>query len=489
MTSTGALYISGQWIKGYGKSFNSHNPATSEVVWTGYAASTSDVDRAVKAARSALEMWSEIPVTQRIDFLKKFQQALKENKDALAEVISKESGKPLWESLTEVDSVVNKIDISIEAHQARCPVMSQEQKQGMVTTRHKSHGVIVVLGPFNFPAHLPHGHIIPALLAGNTIVFKPSELTPLVGAEFVKIWEKAGLPAGVLNLLQGGREVGKNLYTHSDIDGLLFTGSFGAGQMLSEYFAKHPGKIVALELGGNNPLVVGAIQDIPAAVYTTILSAYLTAGQRCSCARRLIVVENEQGKQFIESLIESIKKIKVGPYTDKPEPYMGPVINEPAVVKLQLKQASLEAHGAKSLVPLHLLKEGTGLVSPALIDVTDVSELPDEETFGPLLQLIRVPHLSAAIEAANKTSYGLSAGILTSQKEEYEQFYKKVKAGIVNWNAPLTGASSHAPFGGVKKSGNYRPSAYYAADYCSYPVASVETPILELPKNPLPGLS
>jgi succinylglutamic semialdehyde dehydrogenase len=488
MSNNDALYIGGNWIKGYGKVFTAHNPASGESVWSGPAASVSDVERAIKAARTALDSWAETSLDERIGYLKAFQNELKQNRDFLAEIISKESGKPYWESLTEVTSVISKVDISIDAYKQRCPIISKEQPQGLLTTRHKPHGVVAVLGPFNFPAHLPHGHIIPSLIAGNTVVFKPSELTPGVGAAFAKMWEKAKFPPGIVNLIQGGRDVGKALYSHSQIDGLFFTGSFGAGLALTEYFAKHPGKIIALELGGNNPLIVGSLKDIPSAVYATILSSYLTAGQRCTCARRLIVIDGNESNHFIEQLIHSIRKIKVGTYTDKPEPFMGPVINEASVVRLVSKQASLQSHGATPLVTLNQIKENTGLVTPGLIDVTNVKELPDEETFGPLLQLIRVPDLATAINQANATSFGLSAGILSSSKEEYDLFYKKIRAGIVNWNTPLTGASSSAPFGGIKNSGNYRPSAYYAADYCSYPVASMETPETLIPENRLPGL-
>ena len=302
-------------------------------------------------------------------------------------------------------------------------------------------------------------------------------------------WEQAGLPPGVINLVQGGRETGRSLSGSPGIDGLFFTGSWPTGKSLSEQLAAHPEKILALEMGGNNPLVIGDISDTKAAAYATIQSAYLTSGQRCTCARRLIVPVGESGDRFLKELQTMIGNIKVGPYTDTPEPFMGPVISEAAASRLMEAQESLKTKGGVPLVEMRRFKSGTGLISPGLMDVTNVPERPDEEYFGPFLQVIRVPGFNEAIEEANKTSYGLSAGLISNRKEHYEEFYRKVRAGVINWNVQLTGASSSAPFGGVGHSGNHRPSAYYAADYCSYPVASMEAEELQMPGSVSPGIT
>lgn len=482
-------YIGGKWVRGFGKPFSSKNPATGAEVWQGPAASHADIDQAVKAARTAFGSWMEQPIEKRISYLEKFQAILKSQREDLALVISEETGKPLWESLSEISSIINKVTISIDAYQKRCPDLIHEQPHQRSITRHKPHGVIAVLGPFNFPGHLPHGHIIPALLAGNTVVFKPSEYAPLVGLQLVKCWVEAGLPPGVFNLVQGGREVGSYLSRHEQINGLFFTGSYTAGQALAEHFSKHLDKILVLELGGNNPLIVSDVADLKAAAYITIQSAYLTAGQRCSCARRLIVPQGEKGDAFIKELTAMIKGIHVGPYTDTPEPFMGPVISEEATVRLLSAEASLLFMGATAVVSMHLKKEGSYLLGPGLIDVTEVENRQDEEYFGPLLQLIRVPDFAAAIREANSTIFGLSAGLLSDKKEEYDLFYRQIRAGVVNWNTPLTGASSAAPFGGVGCSGNHHPSAYYAADYCVYPVASSEKEKLFMPEKLTPGVA
>ncbi len=468
--------------------FTSSNPATGEVLWRGNSASATEIDTAVNNAKKAFDEWSALTVEERFVFLSNFSQVLRDNKQALSETISQETGKPLWESLGEVDSMINKAGLSLEAYHRRCAEMKSDHPIALSMTRHRPHGVVAVLGPYNFPGHLPQGHIIPALLAGNTIVFKSSELTPLVAERIFHYWQQTGLPIGVLNLVLGGRETGKALIHHPDIQGLFFTGSYQSGLHLSQLFGSQPAKILALEMGGNNPLVIGEIDDPTTAAYLTIQSAYLSSGQRCTCARRLIVPRSTQGDALITRLIAMIRTISIGPYTNFPEPFMGPVITEMHALKLLEAQAKLHSLGGNPLVKMLHLKPGTGFVSPGLMDSSDISHRPDEEIFGPFLQVIRVENFPAAIEEANKTKFGLAAGLLSQKEEEYRYFYRYIRAGIINWNTQLTGASSGAPFGGIKCSGNHRPSAYYAADYCSYPAASFETPELKMPLHLAPGI-
>lgn len=480
--TTRALYIDGNWISGYGKEFSSHDPWSGEVLWKAPAASPTDVNRAVLAAHAAKKEWSTKSLEARINFLNRFKQILETKAVEFAVQISKETGKPLWESRGEVAAMVAKVAISIAAYGDRCKTVENPS----FATHHKPHGVVAVLGPFNFPGHLPNGHIIPALLAGNTVVYKPSEHTPATAELYMRLFQEAELPKGVLNLVQGGATVGEALAKHPDINGLFMTGSFATGKSLLHYFAGHPDKIVALEMGGNNPLIVSSVKDLKAAALMTIQSAYLTAGQRCTCARRLIVVNNAP---FLETLKEMVPKIVIGHYKGEKEPFMGPVISQSAAVKGLLFQASLQGHGAEIVIPFTHEKEGTGRVKPGILDVTLCGKRPDEEIFAPLLQLIRVDTFKQAIEEANRTEYGLAAALFSESEEEYREFFQTIRAGIVNWNRPTTGASSEAPFGGIGKSGNHRPSAYYAADYCSYPVASSLSPEIAIPPSLPPGLS
>ncbi len=483
------LFINNQWEVGKGRAVTSLNPATGEELWSGLSATTGQMNMAVEAARTAFSWWYECVFDKRVDIINKFKMLLKQKREDLARTISLETGKPLWETFTEVDSMCGKVDISIQAYHERTGTKENKTPGAKSIIRHKPHGVVAVFGPYNFPGHLPNGHIVPSLLAGNTIVFKPSKFTPLVARQTVELWEQAGLPPGVINLIVGKRDVGTALANHEGIDGLFFTGSTYTGQILHRQFAGQVQKILALEMGGNNPLIVTNVSDLSAAVYFTILSAYLSAGQRCTCARRLLVPKNSRGDEFIARLVESIEKIKVGFFDDEDQPFMGSVISEADADGLIGTQEKLTSLGGISLISMKKLKEKSALLSPGLMDVTAVNALPDEEYFGPFLQLIRYNTFDDAIKIANNTRFGLAAGLLCDDQKLYKSFYTHIRAGIVNWNRPITGASSAAPFGGIGISGNHHPSAYYAADYCSYPVASLESKSLRLPDTLNPGIT
>lgn len=483
------LFTNQQWLEGQGELFSSYNPADGKMVWQGREATAMQIDQAIRQARQAFDSWANLLIDERSQYLDRFGNILRKNSLELAEIISQEVGKPLWDSKNEVSSMLNKIGISLEAYGSRCAGMIREQTQAHSITRHRPHGVVAVFGPYNFPGHLPNGHIVPALLAGNTIIFKPSELAPLVAETITRYWQEASLPPGVFNLAQGGAKTGQALASHPDIQGLFFTGSYRTGLALSKLFGAHPEKILALEMGGNNPLIIGRITQLEPAAYLAIQSAYLSSGQRCTCARRLIVIEEKNSDAFIHCLKEMTEKIVVGKYNDEPEPFMGPVVSFRQASDLLEAQSQLISRGGIPLLKMENLIPHTGFLSPGLLDVTGIADRPDEEYFGPLLQIIRVKDLDEAIKEANQTKYGLAAGLFSEDSAEYQNFYRSIRAGIVNWNTQLTGASSTAPFGGIGCSGNHRPSAYYAADYCSYPVASLENAQLRIPSTLSPGIS
>ena len=482
-------WINGRWVRSDGAAFASKNPVTQAVVWQGHAASESTVDTAVNAARAAFPAWAALSPDKRIAYLKEFARLLGEHKTGLAHTIGFETGKPLWEAATEVATMIGKIDISIRACQERTGERSTAQADHTAVLRHRPHGVIAVFGPYNFPGHLPNGHIVPALLAGNCVIFKPSELTPGSAEATIKIWALAGLPAGVLNLVQGGRDTGVALAGHAGIDGLFFTGSSQTGRYLHQQFASQPQKILALEMGGNNPLVVGDYRNLDATVHHIIQSSFISAGQRCTCARRLLVPLGVAGDQLLARLIGVAASLKAGHFDDADPPFMGAVISLAAADVLLGAQAALIARGAAVLLEMKRIKPGTALLSPGILDVSNLSDLPDEEHFGPLLQVMRYGTFADALAIANNTRYGLAAGLLSESADEYATFLCHVRAGIVNWNRPLTGASSAAPFGGIGASGNHRASAYHAADYCAYPQASLESAMLMLPDKLSPGLT
>jgi succinylglutamic semialdehyde dehydrogenase len=482
------LYIDGQWQAGHGDTFDSINPVTQASVWQGKSATADDVDKAVTSARLAFKSWKKQPLDDRIDICRSFAALLKENTERLAHVIGSETGKPLWESRTEIGAMVGKIEISVNAYHERTGTKLTELPDGAAVLRHKPHGVVGVFGPYNFPGHLPNGHIVPALIAGNTVVFKPSEQTPKMAEETVKLWQQAGLPAGVINLVQGAAQTGIALANHIGIDGLFFTGSSTTGEIIHKNYAGNTGKILALEMGGNNPLIVDNDIDEAGALHHVLFSAFISAGQRCTCARRLLIAKGAQGDAFLNKLIAATTSLKVGAFDLEDQPYMGSVVSLQAADQLLAAQANLLSKGGKSLLEMKRVEEGTALLSPAIIDLTDAVDVPDTEYFGPLLSVYRFDDFDHALAIANNTRYGLSAGILTNSRERYEWFLEESRAGIVNWNKPITGASSSAPFGGVGSSGNHRASAYYAADYCSYPVASMESEDIVKPATLPPGM-
>ena len=449
----------------------SHEPATGALLWQG---ESGDVDDIVARARTGWPRWAAQPVAFRIETLRRFVNVVRAHEEELADLIARETGKPLWDARTEVTAVMAKIDTSVAAYSERTGQRRLEANLGArQSVRHKPHGVMAVLGPYNFPAHLPNGHIIPALLAGNAVIFKPSEKTPAVGEMLVRFYHEAGVPTDAVQLLLGGAEEGKALAAHADVAGILFTGSAQTGIAINRQFATQPGKILALEMGGNNPLVVWDTPEIGAAAALVIQSAFLSSGQRCTAASRLIVRD-----AMADTLVAEVKKladrlIVDHPHAD-PQPYMGPVIDNPTADGLTESFLYLMSHGGRPIKHMVRPQKGLPFLTPAIIDVTAMQERPDVELFGPLLQIVRVPDFETAIAEANSSRYGLSASLVGGSPEQYAQFWGNVRAGVINWNRPTNGASGTAPFGGVGVSGNHRPSAYYAADYCAYPVASAE---------------
>jgi len=450
----------------------STEPATGVELWSG---AVGDAAAEVAAARAGWPEWAAHSLAYRIETLRRFANVVRARTDEFAELIARETGKPLWETKTEVGAVINKVEISVAAYADRTPQKKLEAALGnKVAVRHKPHGVLAVLGPFNFPAHLPNGHIVPALIAGNAVVFKPSEKTPATGAFLIDCYREAGVPEGAIRLLIGGPDQGRALAAEPGIDGLLFTGSARAGSALHKQFADTPGKILALELGGNNPIVVWNAKDLDAAAAIVVQSAFLSAGQRCTCARRLIV---EDGKEaaLVEKITELMDRMIIGEPFAEPQPFMGSVIDNASADHLQEQWVALMMKGGRPIRRLERPDDSKPFLNPALIDVTDAKDVPDEEMFGPVLQMIRVKDFDAAIDAANDTRFGLAASLIGGTPDQYDRFWANVRAGVINWNKPTNGAPSTAPFGGVGMSGNHRPSAYYAADYCAYPVTSSES--------------
>ena len=464
-------------------SFRSIDPASGEVVWEGPAARPDACTAAVDRARATFPAWRRTQIDERAAILEGYAALLKRDEADLAELIARETGKPLWESRTEVATMGGKVALSIKAQSERAGERFDDTGFGQAGLRHHPHGVMAVLGPYNFPGHLPNGHIVPALLAGNCVVFKPSEHTPAVGERLVALFSEAGVPEGAVEILQGGRDTGAALLACA-VDGVLFTGSAQGGKAVREAFIDRPEAILALELGGNNPLIAWD-GDIDVISEIVVQSAFITTGQRCSCARRLIVPAGDVGNRIVDALLGRIKSLRIGAWNDAAEPFMGPLIADAAADAVLTAQSRLIELGAVPLRRMERLPQSRALVGPGVLEGTGL-DLPDEEIFAPLLTVYRASDFSEAVELANCTRFGLASGIISDDDALWRQFIDEARAGVINRNRPTTGASGAMPFGGLGESGNHRPSAYYAADYCAYPVASLVADRV-VPLAPLPG--
>lgn len=454
----------------------SREPATGAEVWRG---KVGDVDDTVARGRRAWPAWAALPLSNRMEAMRRFANEVRREAENLATLISRETGKPLWESRAEVESVVARVEVAIRACSERTAQRKYDNAlNGTTAVRHKPHGVVAVIGPFSSPAHLPCGHILPALIAGNAVIFKPSERCPGSAELLMQCFTNAGVPAAVAQLLVGGPEHGQALALHGGIDGVLFTGSTDIGISLNRKLAARPDKFLALELGGNNPLVVLDTPLLTDAAVLIVQSAFSGAGQRCTSARRLIVKAS-----VYDALMAQVKamadRLIVGAPFDEPAPFMGPVIDNTVADGLLESFVYLMSNGGRAIKHMVRANPDLPFLSPAIIDTTGVKDRPDIELYGPLLQVIKVDDLDQAIAEANATRFGLSASLIGGTPQEYSKFWANVRAGVVNWNRPTVGAPMNAPFGGVGLSGNHRPTGFYAADYCAYPVTSAE---LEQPR-------
>jgi len=463
-------FIGGTWQPGKGGNFKSIDPMSGGVIWEGNFATTAQITRALKSASTAHEDWSARSLESRLEIIRHFYDLLETNKEALAQLITLETGKIFSDSASEVSATIAKLNNSLSAYNERTGTKVIDGKGFSSHLSHASQGVLSVIGPFNFPLHLPNGHITPALLAGNTVIYKPSESTPLVAEYTMVLWDEAGLPPGVINLIHGNKNAVKMLCKNPLNQGILFTGSHKAGKSIMKTMSDFPEKILALELGGNNPIVAWSTRKINSTVEIIFESAFISSGQRCTCARRLILPKTKVGLQI---LIGLKKKIKTLSFAKSQNLMYGSLISPKATDNFLKVQEMLLSHGAKSIVKSKKLKIHFNLVTPALLDVTNLKKPYDDENFGPMLQVQFVDSFEEAIKAANATKYGLAASLFSEHRELFDIFQQKVRAGGINFNATTTGASGALPFGGIGASGNLRPAGFYAADYCAWPKASI----------------
>lgn len=451
------------------------------------------VDLAVAAAKKAYLPWARLSMDERKNRLMRLKEVFEAHVDEMAQVIARDTGKPLWEAKTEAQALAQKIDITLNySSQLVAAVHLPNALPGVEgVTRFKPRGVMSVIGPFNFPAHLPNGHIIPALLMGNTVVYKPSEQTPAVGQLYAKMFERAEFPAGVFNMVQGLAEVGRKIVLHEDVDGILFTGSYEVGLKIKQETLTHYWKIVALEMGGKNATIVWEDADLDKAVYETVVGAFMTSGQRCACTSRIFVHE-KIADVFTERFYQAAKRLSIGHWSENP--FMGPLINESSVEKYLRFQEIAKRENCESLMRGKVLdlKWKGHYVTPSicLVQKYDAESIYQKsEIFGPNVSITRVQDFDETISMVNSTGYGLVAALFTKNRSLYEKALLECKVGLLNWNRTTNGASSKMPFGGMGKSGNDRASAHFAINYCAVPVASLEDPTAFDPTKALTGMN
>ena len=467
-------YIDGRFHPIPGGAVISRNPAApDEVIWSG-APRPEHLDMAVAAANAALEPWSALTMEERIGFLRRWQAVTAAAAEGLAGLITDEMGKVLSESLLEARALAEKVNVTLDeislGRVRDYAVQVSETRGGRC--RFKPYGAMAVIGPFNFPAHLPNGQIVPALLMGNTVIFKPSEKTPVVGQLLAELWHEVGLPAGVFNVVQGGGDVAAALVARDDIAGILFTGSWPVGRKILQANLDRPDRMIALEMGGNNPAVVLDDAPLKLAVLECVRAAFATTGQRCTCTRRIIVQEGI-ATRFISAFCKAATTVLIGPGRSKEPVFMGPIVTDVARRNVLEHQAALARAGGRVLVEATAPEIAGHYITPGVIEVDGFSLDEDCEIFGPLVQVCVVRSLDDAIDQANATRYGLAASVFTADERTFETCFRRICAGCINWNNGTAGASSKLPFGGRGRSGNNRPAAAFAADFCACPVASM----------------
>ena len=468
--------------------FTCLNPLDQRVLWAGSVSTPDRVRTVMQKSHVTSRSWRTVPIERRIEIVRRYGELLKTNADAFATLISDETGKLVPDAKGEVNASIAKCELSIRAIKERRgkQVVDQSTSQRNQQTVHVDRqlsftplGVAVVLGPFNFPLHLPGGQIIPAILAGNTVVFKPSELATAVGAKMVETWHQAGLPEDVLSMIVGGPDVAIEAIDSEHTSAVFLTGSRQAGLAIHRQLAGRPEVLLALELGGNNPIVIDENVPVPDVADVVSFSAYVSAGQRCTCARRAIFIEGPDTGAQIAALIEKTKTIHAGYPGDDPAPHIGRLISEHAASRLQRTYQELLDLGCTPMVPLSRDPDRPDIVQPIIVAADSLPEkaidrIGEMEWFGPLLVIQRVPNFEEAISMASRTPYGLSAALMSHSRERFDRFQASVAAGVINWNSPTTGAAGLLPFGGRGESGNHRAAGFHAIDFCSDPIASIE---------------
>jgi succinylglutamic semialdehyde dehydrogenase len=437
----------------------------------------------IESSHQGFKIWKKLSVQARCEKLKAYQDVLKLRKKEIAEAISWETGKPFWETEQEASSIINKVQVTIDESLKRIQTQIYENLMDHTNgyVYHRPIGPCLVIGPFNFPCHLANGQILSALMAGNSVIFKPSEKTMYSAQLLMECFHTAQLPAGVVNLIQGGGETARRLVMESSIRGVFFTGSKEVGLKILEHTHNQIQKLVALELGGKNISIIHNDANFEWALHEMLLSSFITTGQRCS-STSIILIQRSIHEEFLNRFHELAKKIIIDhPIKYAQEPFMGPLIDERAVQHFLVFMGMGNREGAIEVMRgkvLHDRQFKGHYVSPS---IHFFEKIPPEkslfiqsEIFGPTCTLIPYDDIEEAFQLAHLSDYGLVGSLFSSNKGLYEKAIEELEVGLLNFNRGTTGAHAKLPFGGVKSSGNFRPAAVSMIDACVYPMSSLE---------------
>ncbi len=442
----------------------------------------SHVDGVIESAQKGFETWRKLSFDERIGYLKKYQEAVRAKKNDIAMALALEVGKPLWEALTEAAALDSKVTVTITDSYERIRQETIKDVMPKIDGHvvYKPLGPCFVIGPFNFPCHLANGQILSALLAGNSVIFKPSEKTIYSAQLMMECFDSAGFPPGVINFINGTGHTASQITGDKRIKGVFFTGSRGVGLKILESTYKDLGKLVALELGGKNSTIIHHDTNISHALPELLRASFLTSGQRCT-STSMILVHRKIEQEFISQFKAVTERIRVGhPILSTPEAFMGPLIDEHAQnLYFDFCEAG-KREGAEEIVAAKKLDVGYEgyYVSPSIHYANKPNlkgKFIQEEIFGPNCFFVPYDDIDEAIHIANCTDYGLAASVFTRDNSIYQKCLQDIDAGLINLNRSTVGATARLPFGGTKNSGNHHPAAVSMIDHCVNSVASLET--------------
>lgn len=476
-------FIGGRFRKPAGRAhiMTSEDPGDLDTPVGVLAFSDRDVDAAVRAARRAFSPWSALPPERRAVFLKRFGRALRKEAGPLASLITREMGKPIRESCAEIDRIFAKVETAAEYEPALTAPSAHDAGPGLEgICRFRPRGVLAILSPFNVPAHPAASQTLSAVMTGNTVVLKPSELVPFTGQLLARSWQEADLPPGVFNLVQGGACVGARLVAHPDVNGIFFTGSWQTGSRIRASLLDAPQKILALEMGGKNAAIVLDDADFENAIAETLTGAFMTTGQRCNATSR-ILVQTRIAKKFIPEFTRRARGVTIGYGTD--DVLMGPLASRRGHDRFLALARKAGREGFETLLeggPFKAQKRGY-YVRPSVRHreggprfAVRESSYADEELLGPDVAIYTVKTIEEAIRLNNRPRYGLVASVFTRSRAGFEKVFRAAENGLIHWNAGTVRSSARLPFGGMKRSGNGRPAGFFSSYICTVPTASIQ---------------